>query len=1467
MKKITLKKYFKDQKPPNLEELIKNNQKFTDSYFPPNNNSLVSKTNDGKFVDEVLGPQQLKDMEEENPGSSKRLQWKRVTEVHEKWELFEGKIEFNDVLQGDIGDCYFLTSITALTQYPKLIEKIFITKMFNKEGYYEMKFFIDGEWQIVFVDDYFPFEPRTKTWAYARPNNYELWAMLLEKGWAKINGGYSNIIGGDVSDPIFSLTGFPTDFLLHSEYEEDELFQKIEGDSLNDGKIMSSASKVNEKIEQRGLVMGHAYTLIKAKAYKERKIYLLQLRNPWGEKEWCGSWSDNSKKWTDEYKKYFGHANKDDGIFWIDIEDYMLNFDGTYICYILYGALIKNYYFEYEKYFKYPIVFNLQINEKSKCYFSILFKNWRFNRDIHDVIHPVSMVLCKYDKNKKIEKLYSKWNSKDNINFIEELDKGYYVLWLYCAYDGVENDKNFKYTLQVTCLNKFNIEMIGFDKQFLFIQHLILENYKIIGATNLNSSKDYFLGNDKILNKSGINTLLMYNQSNIWYEFQVNAKNVKNISLLPPYSGLSQMKITIPPGQSAAIIGIRLNNKATGFSFGFQINPMNIKKEIPKENNFDIFLNTDFKGINVENDIENIRKADYKIISIEKAKDMNISYVNFVNVGKIVGDYYENKKQNNKIENNKNKLNIDSLKKEYPYEMKILLEQFSTEDFKNQNENWEKTQEKEGINIGQFECIEDDIKSRGFFIWNEYDMKYIGLYTNGKFGPKGLLLTKDNKTIYDGEFKEGKKDGKGKLFFNNNEIYTGDFKNDCMEGNGVYQFKNGDLWEGVFKNNMKNSVGFLTIKATNEKYLVEYENDHFMGKFNLNEMEKNIIDKMKKEEKEKNEKKQEETNKKKKGFFLNMFKDFISQKVQNYITNLFEEKNKIQASVLVQPAEKPIVETPEEIAHKKYLETIKKLNKEEPFMLNEVLKLPSLKGQEENIVLIENKDGSKYIGSINNNRNKHGRGAYFFNNFYYIGNFNNDKPSGFFLKYNNNKKIIFKGTLDNNYRITNNGVIYYPNGDRYEGNFLNDQLNGFGTYYFKKGDSWTGNFTNGQFNGIGKYFYENGLLSEIIEYNMNQVVKKNFIQIEDYSSPDANSFFQYISQTYPNVIEKLLLFPPMRDAPGSLKWNIFNFPDGNVYIGQTLLDNTFCGRCCFIYKNSVITYYIGYIKNQQFFKQGSYYDSKWNLIYEGTFKNNLRHGFGRLRTNEGNLYIGQFKNDLPNGKGVYYFPNEARYEGTFLNGEKNDEGVLIDKELKTKQSVLYKQGNIIEQGDIIECNKSSYKKKNLEGFKTILEKYKDYCRLFLNLAPTKDHLVLNMGIKEDLNGFYIGEMNSVGFKHGRGVLIEPYDKTFYAGYFYNNAKEGEGIIYYEMNKPKYIGNFYRNKPFGKGKYFYQSGEILEGNFNSTGQGAGVYTFADGSCWKGTFYAWNLNGVGEYFTKEGISMGNIRYNLNNFIGNN
>ncbi len=46
-----------------------------------------------------------------------------------------------------------------------------------------------------------------------------------------------------------------------------------------------------------GLVPGHAYSIISA--YEKLGVKLLKLRNPWGNFEWDGDWSDNSNKWTE----------------------------------------------------------------------------------------------------------------------------------------------------------------------------------------------------------------------------------------------------------------------------------------------------------------------------------------------------------------------------------------------------------------------------------------------------------------------------------------------------------------------------------------------------------------------------------------------------------------------------------------------------------------------------------------------------------------------------------------------------------------------------------------------------------------------------------------------------------------------------------------------------------------------------------------------------------------------------------------------------------------------------------------------------------------------------------------------------------------------------------------------------------------------------------------------------------------
>lgn len=59
---------------------------------------------------------------------------------------------------------------------------------------------------------------------------------------------------------------------------------------------------------------------------------LVKLRNPWGQGEWNGDWSDKSEIWTDSIKQEVGFSDENDGMFFMDIKDYHDNFHSTSIC-------------------------------------------------------------------------------------------------------------------------------------------------------------------------------------------------------------------------------------------------------------------------------------------------------------------------------------------------------------------------------------------------------------------------------------------------------------------------------------------------------------------------------------------------------------------------------------------------------------------------------------------------------------------------------------------------------------------------------------------------------------------------------------------------------------------------------------------------------------------------------------------------------------------------------------------------------------------------------------------------------------------------------------------------------------------------------------------------------------------------------------------------------------------------------
>lgn len=62
--------------------------------------------------------------------------------------------------------------------------------------------------------------------------------------------------------------------------------------------------------------------------------------------------------------------------------------------------------------------------------------------------------------------------------------------------------------------------------------------------------------------------------------------------------------------------------------------------------------------------------------------------------------------------------------------------------------------------------------------------------------------------------------------------------------------------------------------------------------------------------------------------------------------------------------------------------------------------------------------------------------------------------------------------------------------------------------------------------------------------------------------------------------------------------------------------------------------------------------------YEGSWKQGLKNGEGKLKTKNGDYYIGKFRADRIEGYGTMYYSDGKVYEGEWKNGKRNGDGVL-----------------------------------------------------------------------------------------------------------------------------------------------------------------------------------------------------------------
>uniref|UniRef100_A0A3Q3RIV6 Calpain-5-like n=1 Tax=Mastacembelus armatus TaxID=205130 RepID=A0A3Q3RIV6_9TELE len=304
------------------------------------------------------------------------LTWKRPREICKDPRLFVDGISTRDLHQGILGNCWMVAAISCLASEPFLWKKVIpdhTAQEWNPKrpdlyaGIFHFRFWRLGRWMDVVVDDRLPVSGDGVLLFCRSATPREFWSALLEKAYAKLNGCYEALEGGNTAEALIDFTGGVSEPLsldretlsLHSDQRR-AFFQTLAKAHERKAlitcyiRVEPSEGETVESVLDCGLVRGHAYgiTAVRKVRLGEKllksggmsRIFMVRMRNPWGTTDWMGAWSQGSQQWQQmsrAEREKMGLIVRDVGEFWLDFEDFCRYFTDVVVCRLLVGKVTK----------------------------------------------------------------------------------------------------------------------------------------------------------------------------------------------------------------------------------------------------------------------------------------------------------------------------------------------------------------------------------------------------------------------------------------------------------------------------------------------------------------------------------------------------------------------------------------------------------------------------------------------------------------------------------------------------------------------------------------------------------------------------------------------------------------------------------------------------------------------------------------------------------------------------------------------------------------------------------------------------------------------------------------------------------------------------------------------------------------------------------------------------------------------